>query len=476
VYLLGLVVFGSACMGQLRNRSAEEELRPCSNDPSTLCGSLSVYENRSSGTGRTIPINVVVIPAIDRTSNGVPVFFLDGGPGVSATKNSGFFADSSNPYRKNHDVVLIDVRGTGASNPLHCRQLQFMASISDQLSEMYPVGAVRECYDSLSGFADLTRYNTVAMAMDMEEIRVWLGYEKIGLFALSFGTRLAQVYMKMFPKSVESCVLWSPTTTNSRMPLYHAKFADESLARLLEDCRRDSLCNLAYPDLEAEFNVLLMNGKAKPFEYREGSLDGDTDRLLIPWHAFHTKLRSLMYSPYGLRQIPYLIHQSYLGNWKAFIALYPDTATYDDFIAEGLYLCVTCTEDVPFIADREADSLTHDTFMGMYRIDRQRKACENWERGVIPADFFEPLVSGIPTLILSGYFDPVTPPSLAATIAGTLSHGYHITIPAMSHVFDGLSNVECFDRMVLDFFDNPGAAPESECVNLMVPPAFRTAD
>ncbi|HEY5917953.1 MAG TPA: alpha/beta fold hydrolase, partial [Chryseolinea sp.] len=318
------------------------------------------------------------------------------------------------------------------------------------------------------------QYTTTNMAIDIDHVRKWLGYEKINLFGLSFGTRLAQVYMKMFPGSVESCVLWSPTTTYSKMPIDHARFADESLNKLFKDCKDDSLCGRSFPNISDEFKALAVRAKENPFTYTTKTADGKLKVITIPWYAFHTKLRSLMYSPSGLRRLPFIIHESNAGNWEPFISLFPAGSTYDDFIAEGLYLCVTCTEDVPFISKEDIISLTKGTFMGDYRVAQQQQACANWTKGTVPDDYFEPLTSNIPTLIFSGYFDPVTPPSVAGQIIQTLPNSYLITIPGMSHMFDGLANPECFDRVVFDFYNNPTVKPDIECTNGMVPGKYRT--
>src|SRR6267154_6320061 len=250
---LFLLFISIACLNCSEPSSSNliyQRLKPCQiNDlDSTIrCGTFPVFENRQTKSGRKINLYVVVIPAVHRSQFKPPIFCLDGGPGVAQTNATSFYSDSINYYRLEHDVVLIDVRGTGHSNPLHCRQLQFKGNLKQQFTEMYPVEAVSKCYDSLSKIVDLTQYTTTNMAIDMEEIRKWLGYDKINLFGLSFGGRLAQVYMKMFPNSVASCLLWSPTTTYSKLPLYHSFFAEESIKKIFKDCKDDSLCNLTFP-------------------------------------------------------------------------------------------------------------------------------------------------------------------------------------------------------------------------------------
>ncbi len=476
VVILFIMLISFNCSKKSDETLLSQRLKPCSGDSTLFCGSFSVFENQESQSGRKIDLNIIVILATHKDKSRAPIFYLEGGPGVASTNNVSLYADTTYGYRKYHDIVLIDVRGTGNSNPLHCRSLQFKNNLQQQFEEMYPLSAVKDCYDSLSKLADLTQYTTTNIARDMEEVRKWLGYEKINLYGLSYGTRLAQVYMKMFPAAVESCVLFSPTTTYSKMPLYHAQYAQESLEKLFDDCRKDSLCNQTYPNLQNEFTSLMQRGEEKPFIYKLPSANSDLQEITIPWYAFHTKMRSLMYAPFGLRQVPFLIHEANLGNWKPFVSLFPTESGSDNFLAEGMYLCITCTEDVPYISQKEADSLAQNTYMKNYRVEQQQNACENWTRGKVPEDFFEPLHSEIPTLIFSGYFDPVTPPSLAEQIVKTLPNGFIVSIPHMSHVFDGLSNEEFFDKIAIDFFANPTSKPKSECVNQMLPGPFKTKE
>jgi pimeloyl-ACP methyl ester carboxylesterase len=322
-------------------------------------------------------------------------FYIEGGPGVAASKNASFFADKEIPYRKYHDIVLIDIRGTGKSNPLNCNSLQYTAGLQEQFDEMYPVQAVKECYDSLSMIADLSQYTTSIIAEDMDEVRQWLGYKKIHLFGLSYGTKLAQEYMRRFPDAVQSVVLFSPVIMNSKMPLPFARFAQNALDSLFADCGKDSVCNYSFPNLSYEFNFLKEKGRRVPFEVDHIMSDGTKKKITISWDAFQTKIRTLLYLPFTQRNVPYIIHETYNGNWKPFIGLYKEKESFSDFIAEGLYLCITCSEDIPFIKDEEITPATANTFMNTYRVDQQKRACSLWSKGTIPSGYLEPVNSTI---------------------------------------------------------------------------------
>src|SRR5206468_9564877 len=123
-------------------------------------------------TGRTIDLNIVVLPAFDQKTKAEPFFHLDGGPGVAATDAAGFYATDGREYRRHHDVVLVDQRGTGRSNGLSIPQEK---TPQHYLSEMYPVEYVREMRHALEQRADLTQYTTSIAMDDLDDVREWLG-------------------------------------------------------------------------------------------------------------------------------------------------------------------------------------------------------------------------------------------------------------------------------------------------------------
>lgn len=436
-------------------------------------GFVEVFENRSANSGKKIKLYVIIIPSINRTIQ-PPLLYVDGGPGLSSAESVYYYSPRANIYRQDRDIVLIDTRGTGKSNPLHCSSVQVKTSLQERFQEIYPADSVSECYRILSKENDLTQYNTTNAVNDFEEVREKLGYKKFSLFGLSYGGRLALHYMRLYPQSISSVVLWSPAPTYTRMPLYYARFAQNTLDLIWDDCKNDSTCNQYYPNIKREFAALMKRWKQKSISYNYTDSTGRTQQLSIPWDAFQTKIRSLMYSPLGIRSIPFLVHEAWKGNLTPYIKIYANQKAEDYSFAEGLYLCITCTEDVPFIRSSEIKSLTKNTFVGTYRIDQHLQACANWTRGNTGSDFLQPVVSTIPTLILSGSFDPVTPTSWAKEIADKLLNSKLVIFPYMAHVFDGLSNESCFDTMVVDFLNNKDAGTlKTDCVNEMLPPAYK---
>jgi len=140
------------------------------------CGTVEVPENRTSPRSRTIPLNVIVIRAAAPTPDLPPLFDIDGGPGLPATKNAEFYLSFGAAYRARRDIVLVDQRGTGASNPLNCPELDVSET---SYTEMFPADAVARCRETLSGSADITRYGTSEAVADLDAVRAALGHPRI---------------------------------------------------------------------------------------------------------------------------------------------------------------------------------------------------------------------------------------------------------------------------------------------------------
>ncbi|MBK7772004.1 MAG: alpha/beta fold hydrolase [bacterium] len=171
------------------------ECNPGWGQESMLCGTFDVYENRALGSGRRLSLWVVVIPSLSERPEPDPVFYLAGGPGGSASGAASWFATEL-PLRLKRDIVLVDLRGMGGSNPLLCDLVGDRDVLQNHLRDMYPPELVDECRRELEQRADLTQYTTANAMADLDDVRAWLGYERINLLALSYGGRAAYAYAR----------------------------------------------------------------------------------------------------------------------------------------------------------------------------------------------------------------------------------------------------------------------------------------
>jgi pimeloyl-ACP methyl ester carboxylesterase len=439
-----------------------------------LCGKLSVFENRQARSGRMINLNVIVLPVLDQSSKEEPLFDLAGGPGVASTTAAGLYATALREYRRHRDVVLVDQRGTGQSNPLQCSH---DGTPQHFLSDMYRADYVKNCRHELEKRADLTQYTTPIAMDDLDDVRVWLGYDRINLFGLSYGTRAALVYMRQHPEHVRSAVLMGVDPPYQKLPLYHARDGQRAMYLLLDDCAADRKCNSAFPQIRRELQAVLarLARRSAQAVYTLPETGAKTT-LEIKRDVFAEKLRAQLYAPLGARQVPFVIHRAAQGDFGPFLKIaIPANRATPDFIADGLYLSVTCAEDVPFIDPAFAATLNRGNIFDNYRVTQQRRACGLWPRGGLSKGYAEPVVSNIPALIFSGYMDPVTPPEWGEEVAGHLSNGKHVIIRHHAHVPDGLTHMECLDQLILGFLSQGNARNlNTSCVEQMTAPEFQT--
>ena len=438
-----------------------------------LCGKLTVFENRETRSGRTIDLNVVVLPALDSTSKEEPLFDLAGGPGVAATGGAAFYANEGKEYRRHRDVVLIDQRGTGKSNPLTAPART--KSPQDYLTEMYPVEYVKNLRRTLEEHADLTQYTTSIAMDDLDDVRSWLGYERINLFGLSYGSRAVLVYLRQHPDRVHTATIIGVAPTYLKMPLYHSQAAARAMELLLQECERDSTCHQAFPQIRLDWQNVLSQLGREPARVLYSPADKSAPVTVeIQRDIFAERIRTWMYDRDKTQRIPFIIHQAAQSDFGPFLreAISPSIS---DFIADGMYLSVTCAEDTPFINQAEAAKLNEGNPFGNYRVFQQSRACSLWPQGKIPADYHDPVSSNVPVLIFSGTMDPVTPPQRGEEVAKYLPNSRHVIIPQAGHGVDGLSDQGCVDRIIIEFMDKGSARDlDTSCVERMAAPPFTT--
>jgi pimeloyl-ACP methyl ester carboxylesterase len=451
------------------------KLKPCrlaGIDEELFCGELTVFENRETHTGRTIDLNVVVLPAFDQKAKAEPLFDLAGGPGASSAERAEFYAGAGKDYRRRHDVVCVDQRGTGQSNRLSIPREK---TAQYYLSEMFPIDYVRQLRHALEPRADLTKYTTSIAMDDLDEVRAWLGYDRINLFGASYGTQAALVYMRQHPEHLRSAILLAVAPTDLKMPLHHSESAARAMDLLLGECERDAACHAAFPQIRDDWKNTLAQLEKQParVEYSSAGKAAPTT-VEIQRGVFAEKIRTWMYGRDKAARIPLIVHQAAGGDFASFLrqAIGP---SIPDFVADGMYLSVTCAEDVPFINQKEAAKLNADNPFGNYRVFQQTRACGMWPRGKIPTDFLEPVSSNAPVLIFSGNMDPVTPPKYGEEVAKHLRNSRHIIIAEAGHGVDGLNDPGCVDRIAIEFLDKGDAKNlDVSCVERMAPPPFVT--
>jgi pimeloyl-ACP methyl ester carboxylesterase len=423
------------------------------------CGIVHVPENYDAPGGRRIPLSVIVLHATEAQQKKVAAFDLEGGPGFSATKAAAFYVTEGASFRRSRDIVLADQRGTGNSGALRCPSIEAYDR-QRPVQPLYPTDLVKDCATSLSREHDLTQYTTAASARDIDQIRKALGYEQFSLFALSYGTTLALRYIADYGANVQSAVLLGPVPASGTPPRHHATVATQALDLLISDCASDAACRQAFPNPRADLAAATARLDAR----------GGFARVI-----FMERMRTLMYTPAGARQVPFLLNRAASDNFAAFeLATKPGDGSAG--FADGLYLSITCGETFARIDVAEAIQQAAATPFGAYRLERQREACAHWPTAPADAKLFDAPVSDVPALFVVGAFDPVASPKWASAAAKQFSKGRVVTLPTGAHVLDGLSDVgTCFDAQLLAFADAARVdAFDAACTQQMKPPPYRT--
>jgi pimeloyl-ACP methyl ester carboxylesterase len=433
--------------------------KPCADaqlGAGATCGTVTVPEDRSRKSARQIDLYVIVIRAAKPGKERQALFDLEGGPGLADTKNAGFYLTDGAAYAATRDVVLVDQRGTGESNPLDCPEFD---AADRALEPMFPAAAVLSCRARLSQRADLTRYTTEDAVADLDTVRRALGYARIDLSALSYGTTLALRYIAVHPTHVRSAILVSSVPPSAMPPRHHATAAQAALDQMIADCAADQACAARYPKLRSDLSTATAKLRAT----------GRIDTFVAM-----ERLRTKLHSPAGTRELPGIIHQLAAGD-SSILATSNARAGFNYF--DGVYLTITCSESLPWFDQDRARAAARRTTFGDYRIAGQRAACGNWPKARVQRSFFAPIHSSVPVLFVSGGRDPVTPARWAAGTARNFANSKHVVIPWAGHIVDGLSGFDtCYDPQVVRFLEtaDPKAVDE-RCFSEMMPPPFKTA-
>lgn len=481
--LAGLALLAPALAAQetaAKPRTIHQKLEPCKVeglDEEVLCGTLSVWENRAARSGRKIDLYMVVVPAKSPNPVPDPVFYISGGPGYGSAGAAADLAQFLGGLHQDRDMVFLDQRGTGKSHPLKCDLPGSYDDLQTLVRELFPMAALRACQPKLAAQADLTQYTTDIAMDDLDEVRAWLGYERINLFGGSYGSRAAQVYMRRHPEHVRSAVLAGVTIMDTKMPFYHARKAQESIDKLFDDCAREEACRTAFPDLRGDlWKVIERLDKGPVRQTVKHPKTGQQVTVELSKSAFTTTLRAMQYSPFLSLRIPRFLHRAAQGDFEPMV-LETIRDRDDDGWAIGMYLSVTCPEDVARIDPQAVPAAIAGTYQGDDRIRQQVEACSFWPRATLPASSFEPLTSVAPTLILTGWFDPATPPEWAVEVARHLPNSLNVVMRDASHGPGGLANVDCYGQMIVDFIAN--GTPyglDTSCTQEMKRPPFPVTD
>lgn len=452
-------------------------------DVSTSCGWLEVPMRwDAEGGADTVRLHVGVFSA--GPNDEPPVVYLEGGPGGDPLSNVALAFDQLfSPIVATRDVVVIAQRGTGPSEPsMQCSEV--LEADLDLLDEDLPVDeeldrsltAYEQCADRIGREIDFAGVNSVQSAHDIEALRRALGHDQWYVMGISYGTRLAQTLARLFPDGIAGMVLDSVLSVEREPTTDVARTAQRSFETLFAGCAESAACAEAYPDLEERFFAVVDELEADPVEIvAVDALTGESHDAVVDGEDLMGIAFQALYSKSSFAGLPELVAQLEQDDTSGLSTMLGIELANAAFVSVGTYWSVVCHEEIPFVAEGDVEAgLTGDErYDVLAEVDVAEDflvpLCEAFDGGAAEAVEDEVVTADIPTLVLAGSYDPITPPADGEAVASGFSPSTFVELPNTGH---GALVDECAQEIAIAFFADPTATPDSRCSRDVPEPAW----
>ncbi len=444
------------------------------------CGYVVVPENRDDpGNGREVRLHFAIFETDNPDDPPDPIVYLDGGPGGETLDALQFsLVPVWSDFIAERDMVFFDQRGTGRSEPsLKCGETRelFLDVLDDDLDPQEYVAAeldaLTRCRERLvNAGIDLDQYNSAANAADVADLRLALGYDEWNLLGISYGTRLAETVMRDHPEGVRSVVLDSTYTPDVDLISSAPDNFQRALDVFFEACASDTECAASYPDLETRLFDVIATLDADPVAAEiTDFLEGETYGAIMDGQFLLNTIFSGLYSEGIIPLLPQVIAEMEERDTSTIELLASNDLAQGAFFSYGMHASVQCNEEVPFVDEQtvsresQQDERLIDFFITASNIGPSVfDICDVWDVAAAAPVENEPVVSDIPTLVLAGVHDPITPPQWGERAAATLDNATYLEFPGVGH---GVSvSGECPRNITLDFIEAPDTPPDTSCI------------
>lgn len=477
--LLGLL---PACSEKIdRDFAATSILKPCPGFVETgkpplvygaECGELVVKENPNDADSKDISVAILRLPAISPVADSDPLFLIQGGPGGSsidmANQIHAFFAD----VRKNRDLIFVDQRGTGKSNPLRCEQAtaEDLKLPEAEQTEKY-ITVMKSCaekYQTSSAF-----YTTVHAVQDLDAVRTALGYEKINLWGGSYGSRVALEYARRYPQQARTITLDGVAPVSIALPKYFARDAMAALVSVNSECLAQTDCATEFGDIVEKAKIVLqrlnaLHTKGEPLELSyEHPRSQQTESLRLTPRTFSSLLFMSLYSRDLTVLLPRAISFAEKEDYRLLAALSALSTEQAQLmnITEGMRYSVICNEDWPQVSANDVEQ--SEPFFGVSFVKEMQQICALWPKAELPEDYWQPVKSDVPALLLSGKHDPVTPNVWAQAVAVHLPNATSLSAAGGNH---SISSEGCVPQLIAQFIERASMHDvKADCVEKIKP-------
>lgn len=448
------------------------------------CGYVRVPERHSNPDGEKIDLAVMIIHASSDNKQSDPLFFLQGGPGGSTIDTYAEILLTTRPLLTDRDMVLFDQRGTLNSQPsLICSEYDQLLldtiekDIPDEEYYQLEEAMYKACRHRLEKEGvDLSAYNSLENAADIQAIRQALGYEQINLYGVSYGTLLALHTMRFYPENIRSVILDAVVPPQTNFILEVPQTSQRAFTQLFDACEQDPSCSKAYPALDIRFYRLIHALNERPVRIPMTDPDtGITYQAVIDGDTFLDGIFQLLYIGELIPAIPKTIVDAEVGNFNFFSRIM-SIIVFDRTYSYGMYFSVLCSEDSDFSPSEISLEGVHPQLAASQSDGPEQflNTCNIWQVEPLDASMDEPVSSSTPVLILSGGFDPITPPEFGQEVSKTLVNSYVIEFPTGGH--GAALGGDCQDQIIRSFLLNPSQSPDTNCMQPLESLEFYTPE
>lgn len=419
------------------------------------CGELLVSENPDDPRSKKIALNILRLPAISPVAEKDPLFLIQGGPGGSSVEMANQVHWVFWDVRKNRDLIFVDQRGTGKSNALVCEKL---SEEQNKLSESEQIKLQEIIYKNCAEkYSAITAYYTTPYAVkDLDEVRAALGYEKINIWGGSYGTRVALEYARRYPNYLRAMVLDGVAPVAIALPDFFARDSQLAFKKIDDNCNKNTFCAHHFAPVEEKANRLIgrlqaaeARGKPLVMSYRHPRYQ-ELVELPLTTRQFSSVIFSSLYSRETSALLPQVIHEAEKGNYQLLASLnfLAEEGMKKMPISEGMRYSVICNEDY-WISLHQTENES-EQFLGYNFSDEMKKICNIWSKTRLSEEYFSPVKSTVPALLLSGGFDPVTPASWAEAVGKHLPNSLSLIAKGGHH---GVSYQGCIPQLIAQFIE-----------------------
>lgn len=446
-------IFASPCIGvrpaaaapTFYRHSCEEQLNA---PPGARCGIVVVPESRAQSGGKTIGLNVLVLPATSGPKSTDAIFEIAGGPGLPTVDAIGLESASAlGAAHATRDLVLFDQRGTGASRPLEC-EIYPGSGPSRFFAPEWPTNIFEKCGERLDLIADLAQYSTQNAADDIDDVRAALGYDRVDLVGDSYGATVALVFLRRHAGSVRTAVLGDAAPVNAWGPLPATSASQRALDALFTDCNADMVCRAAVPNIRSEFASVTSRLAKGPVS--ANATDPQTaakSAVQIDLATWVSAVRSALDDVVGASALLKVIHAAAAGSFDSSADLIVKSRSDAEALNWGMRMSVDCQEALANVDPAGIPTATRGSFLGDSLVRGELAVCDVWPQRPVDPTFFSAVRSNAPVLLLTGGLDPGTLPDASVRVQRYLPHSVNVVFPHATHP----AGTSCGEKLVSEF-------------------------